>query len=997
MQPAAFSHRASPRLRPCPSPPRRGGLCARVVPPALLLLLVALAGWAGGVRAQGVQRFALPAYPHYGLDVRLDSAAHTLAGRVVVSVPAEDPRAERPVWWFHLPPNRFLAPDPRGPRRQVRSIPFAPDFTTVDLADSMLPEGFSPGRVEILAVEDAEGRRLPFTLADNPQIPQGYSIRDGLLRVERADVARRRLVIRFRTHLPQRYWEGWSEAQILLEHWYPVLANARSESATPTQTAQATPPAAPPAPAAPPSAAGPPAPGPGWEGDPFAPRGGYYDLSVRVDRAWQVMAGRGYTAALAPGERFRMEPDPFPARSLPLLFVQHAASVGTHSYTLSVFSYYGQDNQRVGLLAERVAREFIDFVRRRFRLPAPATRITLIEMDGPPEDMRAVGNMVLIPSVFYRNNPILDRLFLAKLSRALAQIWFGETVWANADTQHWLHLGLSGYLALDFFQSLYGWDAGLHNVVDWLKPRYREHFFEAPVRELIRDGRDAPVMISLRGYPDRRAAMLVGYNKGPLVLRSLAYVMREENFSRLLNRVYNAYGFRTIDLDAFAREAEAIHEAPLDWFFDTWFYGTPRPDFRILGWDYVRVPGGYRVRARLAREPQLPAPVEVVFTAKDGDEVTLRWQTAKAQADVEVFMVDEPDSIALEPREHWLELDRKNNYSDALVRVRPLFDWSKQRELLVTLRGRLGGNAVDGNYVGMGVRASLDEDNELIMIPVYGERTGLVNYELTWRRGHVFSSTYSAHASLIKLGGTRLRAVGMDAHWVRREELVLHSALELRYEEVEAANYYRAGELVYQPFSTAHNVVMEQDAWLEVGRRWTTRIGLTAVNSQESYGSAYDFTTYRTAWANHLLVAADHALELDLVLGTSVGEPPFQKRFFLGGPELLRGYPRTGALSHDEMAAARVGYEWTFSRSVIGGTLQSRRFVGSLFVDEGRGWDRGQEYADATPRRSVGLGLRVDVNLLSVAQFPVRVEVAKPVGDDEYDQPQYILFGVLAF
>ena len=68
-----------------------------------------------------------------------------------------------------------------------------------------------------------------------------------------------------------------------------------------------------------------------------------------------------------------------------------------------------------------------------------------------------------------------------------------------------------------------------------------------------------------------------------------------------------------------------------------------------------------------------------------------------------------------------------------------------------------------------------------------------------------------------------------------------------------------------------------------------------------------------------------------------------------------------------------------------------------FFGDVGKGWNNGENFDDAITRRDVGIGFNIDLSLLNVLDFPLRVEVAFPVGDPEFKDRQVILLQALSF
>ena len=133
----------------------------------------------------------------------------------------------------------------------------------------------------------------------------------------------------------------------------------------------------------------------------------------------------------------------------------------------------------------------------------------------------------------------------------------------------------------------------------------------------------------------------------------------------------------------------------------------------------------------------------------------------------------------------------------------------------------------------------------------------------------------------------------------------------------------------------------------------------------------------------------------ELVLGNTLGDSPSQKKFSLGGPTSLRGFPQAGSLQQDNYLLTRVDYEFPLITTPLWGNVSSLGLQGTVFFDQGRGWGNELDLDEAKDRRNVGVGIRWGVDAASLIQIPLKFEIAYPVGDQDYRSPQFIFFGVL--
>jgi hypothetical protein len=904
----------------------------------------------------------------YRFDVTLRPAQHVVEGTLTVALNPDDPRSG-PEWVFFLPPNRFRTLDLRGPRRDIQLPPFDRQVQPEDI-DPMLPSGLGSNGIDVLEARDPAG---PLTLATetNARIPAGYSTQAGLLRIRAPDG--RKLVsvtLRFRTVLPNRYVDGWSAAGLFLESWHPGLANWS---------------------------------GADWSLDPAQPRPAVFAGTIRTDSPGWLIAGRGLVAAAAPGASLSLPDDTYPARSLPLVFL-HAAE--PHPFAAGEgqgVSFSAEGGDRLDRMSRSIATRFVDFMTARFGLGVPELRpgqpggLVLVQWDLPVGEMVTLGHIVLIPKVHRHDNPILDRVFTSRLAWALGRIWFGQTVWADEDREMWLPTGVSGYLALEFFESLWGFDARIHTITDWLNPRYRENFLESPVRALLMGNEDAPLLLSVTGYPYRRSALVVTYFKSVLVLRTLSYVTGVSTFENALAGFYRNHAHRSASHVEFERAMSAAAHESLDWFFADWFEGTPRLDYEIVDWSEVFAESGYGVIVEVRRAGVRRMPVDVEVTDVLGTKSVVRFEGITERGKVFVPLQAEPATIRLDPMEFLLEIDRRNNQTAPPIRFRPFYDWSKQSEILVTLQGTIGGNAIDGNYAGLGVAVPLSETTSIQVIPIYGERTQWVNYEVGLTRQRFIVPRLELDVLFSRLGGTTAQSGAFVYSYLTPDWLRADSSATVRLERVDAASRLSGDRVLSQESAQANNLALGSS----VGFRWNpvfnTSLSLGAEHSQGGFDSSFTYTRWdgsasQTVWFN-----PNHTVTVSLLRSGIEGQAPIQREILIGGPGLLRGYPRTLDLVNDQVAAAQMSYEATLARGVWGGAIQVRKVGLILFADVAKGWDNHQSPDDVRQRQDVGIGLDVRVNAISFVEFPVRVDVAVPINDPQYRNVQIILFEALAF
>lgn len=892
--------------------------------------------------------------PTYTITAKLNPENHSIEGEVRVDLEPGDLRAGKPLV-FHLPVNRFAAEDPRGKRWVIRPIPITVEFAQEDPVDPLAPYGLGPGKMEVLWVRNAAGEALAYTIDDNPQLPQGFFTEKTLLRVKSPASS---LTIGFRSHLPERHWEGWDGAGIAVENWYPVLLPFQDDQ---------------------------------WMmGFNTLGPGRYWLKLESTTPGWVGIAKEGLKK-INPGAPLNLIQGAL-LRTVPLVFRPEWKGdwVDGGAFKIRMIDKPGVSLNKLAALHTM---GFVGFMIEK-GFPLPAKEILLVHSATPTGEPWVSGSMVFLPDAYYKNSVLLDRIFLGKLYRALAALWLGENIWDNTDTGSWLRYGLAGFYALSYYEKKFGWDGGIHSLVDWLNPKYREHFFEARTRKQIRSERDLPLTFSWKKTPLLKDANAAALQKGPLVFRTLHFVMGEEAFAEGMRIFFPAQRHQTGSLEVFQQAMEKAYGHSLDWFFSDWVRGITKLDYKLADWKTKKTEAGFEVEVKVLRLTGGRMPLEVAVETKDGKRLIQRWEGVESEKTL-VFQVKSPlKKIVLDPFERLLELNRKNNYSKARVRLRLFFDWAKQRDNLMTVVGTVGGNAVDGNIVGGGVNLVLDEGHNLSVIPIYSQLREKYLHEILYEKAHFLRPDSILEAIITNVGGKISQSVGLRVHRPKSGGDYLETTFQARQEKALSLS---ANSVLLQEAGKTNNLRVIHEGRFNQNKPVSLDYIFKLEGGGDTLGSDFAYTTLEARFGQRFHLGARQMIRTEFVAGKIKGQAPLQKKHLLGDPTVMRGFPRGLDLVSDNIAAVRLEYHLVVTRAVIGSLPQSRRLALFLFTDAGKGWDNTELYRDAPLRRDAGFGFTMKMNFLEMVEFPFRMEIAYPLNDPDYTRPQIILLEALSF
>jgi len=950
--------------------------------------------------------------PHYKIDISYDHDETLLVGKMQVRFTRNAYPTQELL--FALPGNRFSFPDVRGTRKHKIVPVFSLRRFQDNLEDPKSPTGFSSGSLEINSVRTftqeptAENRKLKYSLEPNPDLEVGYSTVRGLMRVFLPDdlpetknfPGESTILVEFSTHFPEHVQEGKVNGMLMISNWHPKLLTWNKDPGLNEKE---------------------------WETTGDNPSPATFELRWKAVQAGTLITTPGHYKLLA-GQAVTLAVTKKPVKSFPLIFSlfhqvfsgktgnevaetpPKTASVET-SFKLTSF-YLAGDERRAELLHNWTAK-FLEFMQNHYGIKPPWESIRIVAVEAEYEQVDVLNNLVLVPLPNYKRSEFLDRQALGFLTRRLAQLWFGELIWSNQDTQQWLNFGVPAFLGLRFFQHKFGTDAGIFKTFDWLNPRYKDHFFEEMINSVSPKFR-YPILSSFRKNPDSQKYLQTLTYKTAMVLSMLEHVLGELAFKKGLQIFVKEYQGKLVGQKEFQHVMEKFNfpqkktpplplEKPynsegigsLEWFFSQWFSTVQTLDYSFEDSITRTLPDGmYETEIKINKIGAAKMPVVVALWTIDGKEIRKIVPGVKRQETVLFKTASFPEKVSLDPEEKLLETSRMNNHSFSFYRVRFGFDWKKQREHLVLFVPGLRNNAFDGNTVGVGIRYRFD-NYRLFAIPGYGTKNNRGLYLFNIDRENLGLHGIEAGFSASEFGG--VRSQGIRATYEPSQ-----NPRELKYKFYSSFSR----EILFSARNNSENneeiETGESNTFLlqhfgAVSPRDYYQINWDIWSEQPSQELESDFSYVRWQATLRQILRVGHrkSFDLDIIHGTTSGVTPLQKKFQLGSPSVLRGYPQHTDLSDDHMLASRLDFKFPLITAPLWGTVSAFKIQGTVFYDQGRMWSGNISFEKAKQRKNAGMGIEWIMDTASLFQVPLKIEVAFPLNDQQYQKPQFIFLGVL--
>ncbi len=204
---------------------------------------------------------------------------------------------------------------------------------------------------------------------------------------------------------------------------------------------------------------------------------------------------------------------------------------------------------------------------------------------------------------------------------------------------------------------------------------YNSYFF------LAQSKAEEPMTTHADHYNSNFAYSIDAYSKGSVFITQLGYIVGEQTRNKILLEYYKRWRFKHPNANDFIQVAQDVSGVQLDWYKEWWINTTKKIDYGIDSlWEENGVSN-----IRLKRVGQIPMPVDIVLTKKDG---TTEMHTiplnlmfaAKKEDGAEKIIVDgewrwthptyvlqlktrltDYKKVEIDPSQRMADVDRKNN------------------------------------------------------------------------------------------------------------------------------------------------------------------------------------------------------------------------------------------------------------------------------------------------------------------------------------------------
>ena len=499
-----------------------------------------------------------------------------------------------------------------------------------------------------------------------------------------------------------------------------------------------------------------------------------------------------------------------------------------------------------------------------------------------------------------------------------------------------------------------------------------------------------------------------------MVISMLEFILGKSSFRQGIKYFSSEFNHKIVDIKEFQWSFEkynlfhlrnplinelnqfnAVGRGSLEWFFSQWFKTVKTLDYSFQGLMVRKLSNGFfETEVKVNKIGSAKMPFEVALITEDGNEYR-KISSGIEEVDKIYFITNSyPEKFSIDPDEKLMETSRINNHSFSYYRVRFIYDWKKDREHLVLVVPGLGNNAIDGNSLGLGVRYGFG-DYQIFAIPGYGTKNKRMLYIFNLDRKNIGLHGLEGGFSFYEFGG--VKSQGIRATFEPSQN---PGELGFKFQSsFSREKLFASGENIknneFSETGESNAFLFEYTGNLSPNDQYEIKWNIW--NEQPALSFATDFSYVRGQGKLGQVVRVGHRklIELEIIRSTTTGESPLQKKFQLGGPDVLRGFPQHTDLSDDHMLASRFGFKFPLIDSPFWGIVSTFNIQGTVFFDQGKIWSDRIPFNNLNYRKSFGIGIEWTLDTVSLFQIPIKLEVAFPIDDKDYEKPQFIFLGVL--
>jgi len=696
----------------------------------------------------------------------------------------------------------------------------------------------------------------------------------------------------------------------------------------------------------------------------------------KVNRSYKFKIGLGSSDALS-GKRLLQQPENM---SIPVLLIDPWTSLNP-VYKLSTSDYF--DDQLP--FVQSVLNRPLKFLLKNQWIKDNHLPFKFFIWDGVTT---VSGRTILLPEKLFKYSSIFNKKMEIEVLKGVVQFGLNQNYIFDFQNHLWMLPALQSIPIHSYINKQYSGNSRFFPWPNWLNPDF---FQENSIKPWLYQSKSKILIAATKSRDHTYYSHIYhpwkekGFHLLPLLFEGekefepkiKALIINEQAKQILLTREL-FFSILNIDQD---QRAVGLK----------WLSSNETIDYGIE--DIVITPSsaGTNIEIEITNTGSLSPVFEIELI--DGNGNKERFWLAKGASLYRLSSSINPVQIVVDPDYLLLETNILNNSWSLPLKIRPFWDFSPANQWLFTVSPIIGGNVFDRNMIGLDFTLNYlnqttvnlyawknDENDEILMEGSFEQKY------FPWE---------NANVSFIKsqLNATNASTLSFTHHFkdIDNEAWINLDLSQEKYDDIQSEsefdepNQWDVVKLVTE-FPLLEGNFSQWKTYFSANQgQKEDRTDLNFQQQSFSQKLVYFFTESNL----HLQINNDY----------SSGIVPLQKKYSIGGPEALPGFPRETELLYYQRDIVEVGAQFppflTHSKLNFGNILWLNRIAPTINFHWGAGHREENQKTDIY--RDVELRFSIYGEFINLYEGFVDLAIAQPIGHEKYKNYRFIAFSTWVF
>ncbi|MBU2511757.1 hypothetical protein KJ966_10475 [bacterium] len=680
-------------------------------------------------------------------------------------------------------------------------------------------------------------------------------------------------------------------------------------------------------------------------------------------------------------EIIRIQQDSF--SSIPIILASDWNGI-YDKFNVSFDKYFSEKSDFINARIVRV----LKFLDQYGWIKADQSKFNFVLWDGP---LQSSGNYILIPRKIFSYRKEYYKTFELQLIRGIIASRIRKQFSINSNRYPWIIPALQSEIIRDFINKVYGGESSFFSWGSWLNPDlYQENtlrrWISAKKSQAILDARlPADVARISKDYHP-------WFEKGFHLIRTVLDPEKIETvYNPVVKKLLNQGESSARLLDEEAFYSLFLFSDEEKQFAGEWLSTKGSVDYAFESVEEQYKNNQHLMTVSIVNHGSISPAFTLRIKQKNGE---IKNHIIRSGAGLFEFVSDSPfDEVMIDPEHHLLEDELLNNSWMIPLKIRPVWDFPTPEKWIIAVSPMIWGNSFDENLYGLSFNISYLDIAGVYIDAWKGENEEKILWETTfylkntpWRGSEIYYKSSELNASYSKIMGFEQEFLDYHEKTYLDLQLVDEKLKSLNDQDVSSDMnvWNNIGLTLSIPFYIGNY----SEYWFD----FSYRFGLNQKDEDlEYYQYSLNQSSVWYLWKTKLSLLFKGAYSYGIV--------PFQKRYPIGGPEGISGFPRENELLFDQRRIMETGFTFppilTHTNLNLFNLGWLRRVESELYAHWG--YAKQNDEFDWKEFKDIELRFVFFVEWLNMYQGNGIVTIAQPIDHDKYKDYRIVLFSNWVF